>query len=283
MGAYACDPASDNKCQIDSKKIDKEKLLLPQIKKQICPVCYLFGCTGWSGKFNLKLLKTGTDEPIINLNSPDINFRMIFLEKKNIEDDEKTLLQMTLKLIVDYGAIGGKTTLKPSEIPFKNEFNYGKGQHRDYGLIERSGNSGMLIERIGMKDVQTYLSSFSVGSNDREWPDLRFFWFIKGNFIDRAHHNAIVDRDDKGNYKTKSLDNLFLGGFIPQEKGNLYGDKNSASKKIFSFNGRDKDHQGRRAFGYLRTNESIDEFISKKLDFIPPDQVLKGTQVIELL
>ena len=43
FGGYACDPTSDRKCIYEG-----------DIKK-ICPACQLFGCTGWSRKFRIKI------------------------------------------------------------------------------------------------------------------------------------------------------------------------------------------------------------------------------------
>ncbi len=50
IGGYACDPTSDNRCELTGKeKTDEER------RKKMCPVCYLFGCGGWKRSFRLHI------------------------------------------------------------------------------------------------------------------------------------------------------------------------------------------------------------------------------------
>ncbi len=48
LGGYACDPTGENGCKYDPKKKEPPE-------KQLCPACYLFGCTGWARKFRVKV------------------------------------------------------------------------------------------------------------------------------------------------------------------------------------------------------------------------------------
>jgi CRISPR-associated protein Cmr1 len=48
MGGYACDPVGDDRCEFNAK--DKRP---PE--EQLCPACYLFGCTGWRRRFRLEV------------------------------------------------------------------------------------------------------------------------------------------------------------------------------------------------------------------------------------
>jgi CRISPR-associated protein Cmr1 len=56
-GAYACDPA-DKSCEFDydayNKTTKKEEKIEAGLKS-VCPVCRLFGCTGWKRRFTLKV------------------------------------------------------------------------------------------------------------------------------------------------------------------------------------------------------------------------------------
>lgn len=48
MEGYACDPVGDGRCEFDAK--DKRP---PE--EQLCPACWLFGCTGWRRRFRLEV------------------------------------------------------------------------------------------------------------------------------------------------------------------------------------------------------------------------------------
>ncbi|MFW0884730.1 hypothetical protein ACMCNP_06770 [Candidatus Acidulodesulfobacterium sp. H_13] len=63
---------------------------------------------------------------------------------------------MTLKLIADYGAIGGKTIFKPSEIEHKNT----KFHHRDFGILARDEHSNLPTEKIQTDEVVPYIEKF---------------------------------------------------------------------------------------------------------------------------
>ncbi len=105
--------------------------------------------------------------------------------------------------------------------------------------------------------------------NNDEWPDLKNFWFVQGEYLHRIEHNKIVDRDPgkPGIYHNPTLTQLILGGFIKREreereKAGLTVRKSSSdseSKKIFSFHGVEPNKQinqkVRRCFGYTSKGE----------------------------
>lgn len=77
-------------------------------------VCELFGCTGWARKFRLVVLDTGGN--IIQKQiAAGTEFTLRFIPLRPICDEEWCLLDCTLRIIAEYGAIGGKTVLKPSD------------------------------------------------------------------------------------------------------------------------------------------------------------------------
>ncbi|HDH13113.1 MAG TPA: type III-B CRISPR module RAMP protein Cmr1 [Nitrospirae bacterium] len=291
LGCYACDPTASGHCELKPKELDRDKPLTPQIKKQICPVCYMFGCTGWSGKFILQLKEPGTNRPIQSLSSREISFKLHFLEQKKVDPEEQVLLKMILKLIVDYGAIGGKTIFKPSEIKHKNT----KLHHRDFGILARDTRSNLPTEKIRTEEIIQYLEKFKKKKEKNEWSNMKYFWFVKGKHIDRLQHNRLVKRDADGNYKESVNEgDVFLGGFISREKSSFdrktreeYKDKNAASKKIFSFIGTgDENCLIERCFGYIRADGSLDSFI-KNLDFsqlpFQENDIIKGYELIKNL
>lgn len=305
LGAYACDPTSSKepnkepkKCELNLKELSAKTT--DEIKKQLCPACYLFGCTNWSGKFNIRILEPGTVEPVQHLNSSGISFDLVFIKRKTFEDAEEKLLQMTLKLIVDYGAIGGKTIFKPSEVPAKNT----KLHHRDFGVLSRREKATLLEERIMNEKItnmiKVYLEEFEKKNTGNQsslfkymqfhknnyhmWPDLKDFWFAKGQHINRVLYNQIVDRDiNTGKYRNPAYEQIFLGGFISREKPNTqdYKDINASSKKIFSFHGAYKGDPIERCFGYTE-RDGLNAFISKiKTNF--KANIETGQEILETL
>lgn len=278
LGCYACDPTV-NGCKLNFSNENKKKIgegeisLTDYIKGEICPACYFFGCTGWSGKFAIRLTESKTNKSVSSLQSGAIFFNLNFIEKKKLEEEEISLLKMTLKLIVDYGAIGGRTTFKPSEENYKNM----KLHHKDFGLITRADDSNIpnLEEKIHGIGTNEYLKGFKKsGSNDEEWPDLKNFWFIKDRCLNRKQINKIVERDNNGNYHNPSKLAVFLGGFISREKSQFsselcetYNNINSMSKKIFSFHGTGQENGKTvkelfpRCFGYTKKETELDNIV----------------------
>jgi len=297
LGCYACDPTANGHCELEPKELNRDKPLSEQVKEQICPACYMFGCTGWSGKFILRLMESETNKPIQFLSSREIAFKLHFLEQKKIDPEGKLLFEMTLKLIVDYGAVGGKTTFKPSEVKYKNT----KLHHRDFGLIERGDNSNLRTERLFREDIHKYLEPFKENAkannkeNDAEWPNLKNFWFVKGDYIKRNEHNQIVNRCiSEGVYDNPDSFRIFLGGFIKREKESRedlpFPACDSSSKKIFSFHGIDPENKNlvikgiRRCFGYVKENE-LDKVIEliEKTSVSLKGEIKRGTEVLNEL
>lgn len=246
LNGYACNPTSkneDEKCKFDTKLFQKTRDIETELKR-ICLACQMFGCTGWSGKFNLRIenINDKGGKPItIPQIKEDYTFKLRFIEKKTFTDAEKKLINATIKIITDYGAIGGKTVLKPSEKDHKNISAYGGGRHRDYGILARVEDengkdiSGIpscrIYEGNGKQTIDTYINTFKIKSdtdNDPAWPDLKNFWFVKDAYIKRDTYNDIVKRDSTTpkNYLATATDiHKWLGGDI------------ASSKKIFSFHG----------------------------------------------
>jgi len=236
---FACDPRpNDGGCSFNIKEVPQSALgnasqFNPEVKKQICPVCYLFGCTGWSGKFSIRITtddRVPRDLQILDHETP---FDLHFIQLKELEPIEKILIEKTVKLIVDYGAIGGKTVLKPSEFDYKNVKAYkglggARGHHLDYGILGRVIENNIDVSGLSAREQQyegnnswrssadQYLKNFLRKENNQEWPDLRYFWFIPDFAIRRNKFIEIIQ-----NYN----DHNWLGG------------RQTVSKKIFSFHG----------------------------------------------
>ena len=60
LGGDVCDPTSDNpeeRCQFDTKSYERTKNIDDGLTT-VCPVCRLFGCTGWKRRFELQASAT---------------------------------------------------------------------------------------------------------------------------------------------------------------------------------------------------------------------------------
>ena len=114
LGGKACDPTTKEvRCPQDSSK-------KPTDPGHHCVVCELFGYTGWARKFRLMVVdKDGkTIQNQIKEDDSDDGsniFILRFIPLHPIAPEEWCLLDATLRLIANYGALGGKTVFKPSD------------------------------------------------------------------------------------------------------------------------------------------------------------------------
>lgn len=215
--------------------------------------CELFGCTGWARKFRLMVLdeQGGVIQHQIKANQ---TFTLRFVPLRPIREEEWCLLDCTLRLIAEYGAIGGKTVLKPSDEQNRQNAPY----HQDYGLVQYlSGPSNWRCEK-GLEEIRKYVRLAKWRSvaheyqddrgqkQDFSWASLKNFWCVKGHYL--ARKNAVRSTFNKviGRRQPKELGqqleqdtliNRWLAG-CPQE-----------SKKVFSFK---HPKEGGRTFGFVK-------------------------------
>lgn len=276
LNGYACDPYNDNKkCALDLKEFEKikweGKTEEDALNLLICPACQMFGCTNWGSKFILRIEDNSKSVITSQIKRGD-SFTIKFIKRKILTPYEKKLLNATIKLIVEYGAIGGKTGLKPSEVPYKNCETYWKHNHVDYGLLDYQ--NGPIVSNSPGK------FAYKLNENEPDWPDLSNFWFVKKVYINRKEHNALVARQSAYPmfYEESATEfNVFIGGYIKDNNGhriipnglktiveNRNLQSSGESKKIFSFHGlthcdEDKDCVKQdfppRCFGYGRKSE----------------------------
>lgn len=214
LGGSACDP-SDTKCQ----------------GKNHCVVCELFGCTGWARKFRFQVL-SGTQGDTLQKNSikKDDKFRLRFQPLREIEKEEWALLDLTLRLIAEYGAIGGKTTLKPSD---ENSRAHEK-HHQDYGLVALEDRPG--VTACGKRVLEDYVHKREwrqVRMDGFAWASLKNFWCVKGKYLARQNADASTFNRVMGRPEPKRQagnGDSWLAGRRPR-MGTA-----AESKKVFSFN-----------------------------------------------
>ena len=222
LGGYACDPTSDDRC--------------PDKDGKHCVACELFGCTGWSRKFRLRVLDT-KEGLIQNQLQKDTEFVLDFLELRPIRSEEKWLLAKAVEIAAKYGALGGKTTLKPQKGPMGE----------DFGIVEWLQASDVQKP----EDIAAFLKNFRYDKHPSEYPNLAHFFFFNGAFLSRSQMNPLLGLDEKGNSLPKA-DNAQK--FLQGKKGTKQG--GAISKKLFSFR-----TGGGRIWGYARDAQMRDMII----------------------
>jgi len=258
LGGYACDPTSEKRCKLDQKKFQKAikdgKSIQEALDEQICPACQLFGCTGWSRGFRLEINGVHPDDiekgsgPMAGLMSNSVfyfNFILDSVFLSYLNSEQKWLLKKTLWIIENYGAIGGRTTWKPDG-----------GWGTDYGLIkiENYGEIRKWDSLLEMNQVKNWLEKNKrklEKENDYEWFNFKFYWIVKGRYLNRQQMNKTVKRDPNTGRYTRNAGEFdrWLGGEI------------GTTKKIFSFKNQKK------VFGYVRNLEEIKE-IRRRLESV---------------
>lgn len=235
LGGGACDP-SDTECG----------------DRTHCVVCEFFGCTGWARKFRFEVKdQNGQVRGKMNKNNgkeyaPQINkdeiFSFNFTPFRPIKPKEWALLDATLHLIAEYGAIGGKTVFRPSDEPGRAN----KPYHKDYGLIKIT--QAPQIDRIELHALKTYVSASQwrrVNHGDFDWASLQYFWCVNGKYLSRQNSNASTFNRVIGRPEAKqqaSGNDSWLAGQRPDRRNNIAAE----SKKVFSF----KDQP--RTFGFVK-------------------------------
>lgn len=212
LGGAPCDPSATQKACLDLGH---------------CVVCELFGCTGWARKVRFDV-RDAQGAVILSQIKKGTTFALRFTPLRAVRSEEWALLEFTLRLICRFGALGGKTVLKPSE---QNQ----KQQHRDFGLVRWAGAPSPTHSRNELeKYVQKWVKN-GLSVNGAEWASCSHMWFVAGKHLSR--------QDD-----CSSTFNRVLGR--PEPKKPSGGDswlagRPGESKKVFSFKSPE------RTFGFV--------------------------------
>lgn len=221
LGGSACDPSNKN-CQ----------------DRNHCVVCELFGCTGWARKFRFEVLDENGDAKADQIKQ-NKTFSLRFSPLRPIRVEEWAILDATLRLIAQYGAIGGKTVLKPTDESSRQE----GGHHKDYGLVEIT--TCRQFQGTGRGDLDAYLSKWrKLEHGEFAWASLQHFWCVNGKYLGRVDNN-------------KSNFNQVLGRQEAKNQGQQLATRNDGiarwlagsqqeSKKVFSFK------NPARTFGFVK-------------------------------
>ena len=231
LGGRACDP-TDTKCE----------------DRNHCVVCELFGCTGWARKFRFEVLdkdcnirETKNNEET-NI-SPQIKkgekFSLRFAALRPICNEEWALLDITFRLIAEYGAIGGKTVFKPTDETDRA----GKLHHNDYGLVELVPSEQFVKTRSD--DLEKYLSKWRKLNHDEfAWASLQYFWCVNGKYLGRKDNNKSTLNQVLGRQEAKNQAQQLAVHNDGISKW-LAGSQQE-SKKVFSFK------NPARTFGFVK-------------------------------
>jgi len=271
LGGSACDPAeSDGRC--------------PDKNDKHCVVCELFGCTGRARKFRFDVLDEAGKVKRDQIKK-DESFRFRFTPLRPIRDEEWALLDLTLRLIGDYGAIGGKTVLKPSNETNRSD----QPHHQDYGLIaieQRPDDRPVKKEAL-----QRYLVSGwrSVDHGDFSWASLQSFWYARRKLARQSKTQSAFNRllgrnedksvkEKKGKHVIRWSDSLAIG---KDEVFRWLAGTRQQSKKVFSF----KDPP--RTFGFVKPDLLTLDDMQRRMRGVWPDlkseEFLIGPSILERL
>lgn len=217
LGGSPCDPSSKQKtCSAEHH----------------CVVCELFGCTGWARKFRFDVRDQQGAVIATQLKKGEMSmsFHLYFTPLRKVENEEWALLQLTLRLISDLGAIGGKTVLKPS-----NQNN--KKQHADFGVVKLVTTPTIEFTR---QQLESYVREAKVKPTVKAaaWASCRHMWFVDGRYLTRTSDSASSFNKMLGRPEAKSKYSLSAGdSWLAGRRGE--------SKKIFSFK------SPARSFGFV--------------------------------
>jgi CRISPR-associated protein Cmr1 len=248
LGGKACDPsAKESRC--------------PDKQGRRCVVCELFGCTGWARKFRLMIVDEH-GQLIQKQIKEGQTFILRFIPLHFIQEEEWCLLDLTLRLIAEYGAIGGKTVFKPSD-ETKRE---GRIYHQDFGLISLDGSPDHLV-RFPQEHLEAYVQNgngqwrTNIDDTNFTWASLKNFWCVNRRYLTRmdantSSFNFVIERhESKSQSKHRAYDS-WLAGRSSDRQTNI----DPESKKVFSFK------QSSRTFGFVQNPDRDFDLIIEKLE-----------------
>lgn len=258
LGGEACDP-SNSKCT-DSNH---------------CVVCELFGCTGWARKFGFQVFDDDNSIQMSQI-TKDTIFKLQFTSLRPINDEEWALLDLTLHIVSEFGAIGGKTVFKPSTENGRDN----KLHHQDFGIIKLH-SAEPLTKTIGRIELEQYVLSarwLGVKTNDFVWASLNNFWVVNGRYLARQNQhnstfNKVIGRPMPEGQASQN--DSFLAGRRPDS----YRKIDAESKKVFSFK------KPPTTFGFIN-GESITFDIMKGLlktawGDMQDNEFVKGDEILD--
>ncbi len=225
LGGYACDPTSEvpeARCAFDTKAYehakDKGQSEAEAIKAglhQVCPVCYLFGTTGWARLFQLRSIGEvsttslhfrttlklnrnwlqnvlgGQDKSLEGKKIPYGVLRFQIIPRRHDAEYAITQLALILRFAADYGGIGAKTQ-------------YGFGQFALIDGVSESVKSGLqaLQAKIGAGFLRSTGPTISTPFDLNHFVSLtyRISQNALKDFLTDAAHLGAEEKKSESNY-----------------------------------------------------------------------------------
>lgn len=260
FGGSACDPSDPSgRCPDERRR---------------CVVCELFGCTGWARKFRFQVLDKddGTQSSAIQ---KDTAFKLRLIPVRPLQPEQWALINLTLRLIAEYGALGGKTIYKPSDEQNRQNMPH----HRDYGLVEITQTPTVTGRDLRQLKAHVCESGWrSVNHGDSAWASLEVFWCVNGRYLARQNGNTSTFNRVIGRPEPKDQaggNDSWLAGRRPRDN------VGPESKKIFSFK------SPARTFGFMKPGTSTLHDVKQSLRAIWPglkdEEFVVGNKILESL
>lgn len=271
LGGKVCDPT------VDGVRCPSKNVRNPHHPGHHCVVCEFFGCTGWARKFRMMVLDEN-GQVIENKIRADQTFILCLIPLRPMRAEEWCLLDTTLRLIADYGAISGKTVFKPSDEKNRQSAFH----HKDFGLVQYiQGPENWWCGKT-RGDIESYIANRRWRSDFDDsafaWASLQNFWCVKGRYLarqdtDRSIFNQIIGREQAKGQAQQLAQNTAVNRWL--------AGRQRESKKVFSFKHSEK---GKRTFGFVKPNLVDFEAIKYRLknvwtDFDPNQEFLTGDQI----
>ncbi len=256
LGGSACNPSGRSKTCQDYNH---------------CVVCELFGCTGWARKFRFDVLDREGRPPQRQITG-GATFQLRFTPLRPIRGEEWALLDLTLRLIADYGALGGKTVYKPTEQDDRKD----EVHHRDFGLVRIASSPGD-VNVTSRGNLEGYVGGdrwAKLGHNGVAWASLESFWCVQGRTLarqdtDSSSFNRVLGRKEDKSVKAGRGRKVTRWCDLLDEQNDpvarwLAGGRGE-SKKVFSFKKR------ARTFGFVNPCTMSHKDMFERLKRVWPD------------
>jgi len=209
FGGYACDPTSD-KC---------EKCEYKENTASICPVCQIFGCTGWSRRFRLEISNNNTEKirKGITVKVREDNFE--FVEEESSDNSGGVLGEFSIKICGDFREYGDLIGLL---LHISALWGFGAKTQDGFGICEFNGSYDFDKAISQIKSLKCNNSK----DNNPILPNLEDFFFAE----------IIIEEDIEGDIKNALKDKLYVKNrnvsnvsieeflsYIPEQyQGNFY-------------------------------------------------------------
>jgi CRISPR-associated protein Cmr1 len=174
LGGYACDPTGEDsqaRCEFDTKAYEQAKKdgepeaeAINAGLHSVCPVCYLFGTTGWARLFQLRAIDEvsmtplhfrttikmnqgwlkrvfgGENQNIDSLQVPYGDLQFQFIPRRYDAEYAKSQFALILRVAAEYGGIGARLQHGFGQFVFPqqlNDISLGKGLQDLQAKIQR--------------------------------------------------------------------------------------------------------------------------------------------------